>query len=166
MVVRPTYWGGLKYAREAGAYTVALTCNRNALATDHADLCITPIVGPEVISGSTRMKAGTATKMVLNMISTGVMVKLGKTFGNLMVDLKQSNSKLTARAQRIVSETTGLEASEALKQLELCEGQVKTAIVAWHANISPEQARVAVEKAGGHVGKALDTLGATDKPTG
>ena len=94
----PYVIGGLEYARSQGAYTIALACNREAAVTAHAELAVVPVVGPEVLSGSTRLKAGTATKMVLNMISTGAMVLLGKTFGNLMVDLRASNSKLTDRA--------------------------------------------------------------------
>src|SRR5690606_16226501 len=92
----------LEYARSVGAYAISLACNRDAKMHAMADLNITPVVGPEVLSGSTRMKAGTATKMVLNMLSTGAMVLLGKTYGNLMVDMRATNSKLAERAQRII----------------------------------------------------------------
>ena len=90
----PYVIGGLQYARSRRAFTIGLSCNRDALLGEHVDLAIAPVVGPEVISGSTRLKAGTATKMVLNMLTTGAMVLLGKTYGNLMVDLRASNTKL------------------------------------------------------------------------
>ena len=111
----PYVIGGLKYARQIGAFAIGLACNDGSALTDAADLMITPVVGPEVISGSTRLKAGTATKLVLNMLTTGAMVLLGKTYGNLMVDLKATNTKLVARTRRIVAELTGLseEAAEA-----------------------------------------------------
>jgi len=94
--------GGLEEARRRGALTVSLACNRPAPVHELADVAIAPIVGPEVVTGSTRLKAGTAQKMVLNMLSTGVMIRLGKTYGNLMVDVQATNAKLRARARRIV----------------------------------------------------------------
>ena len=96
-------------------------------------MAITPVVGPEVLTGSTRLKAGTATKLVLNMLSTGAMVRLGKTYGNLMVDLKATNSKLQARANRIVRTVTGLGQAEADDLLRICGGELKTTLVAWLA---------------------------------
>lgn len=155
----PYVRGGLEYARSCGAYAIALSCNDNAIIDQAADLAITPVVGPEVVSGSTRMKAGTATKMVLNTLSTGAMVMLGKTYGNLMVDLQPTNTKLTDRARRIVSAATGLPSDDALRQLEVCEWEVKTAIVAWHAGVSPEEAKELLSKTKGHVGHALDACG-------
>src|SRR5882724_7953863 len=101
---------------------------------------ITAVVGPEVISGSTRLKAGTATKMVLNMLTTGTMVQLGKTFGNLMVDLRATNSKLRSRANRIVRLLTGVTAEEAEALLQQCGGEVKTALVVQRAGLAPEVA--------------------------
>ncbi|MEN1679304.1 MAG: N-acetylmuramic acid 6-phosphate etherase [Planctomycetota bacterium] len=151
----PYVLGGLEYARSVGAFSIAISCNSRSAVTSEADLAITPIVGPEIVSGSTRLKAGTATKLVLNSLSTGAMVLLGKTYGNLMVDLQPTNTKLTARAGRIVSEITGLSSDEAFRQLEACEMEVKTAIVAWHANTSPESARELLNSAGGHIGRAL-----------
>lgn len=151
----PYVLGGLEYARSVGAFAIAISCNDRSAITSAADLAITPIVGPEVVSGSTRLKAGTATKLVLNSLSTGAMVLLGKTYGNLMVDLQPTNTKLTARAGRIVSEITGLPSDEAFRQLEACEMEVKTAIVAWHANVPPEQARDLLNAAGGHISQAL-----------
>lgn len=153
----PYVIGGLKYARSIGAYAIALSCNSGAAVNHEADLGITPVVGPEILSGSTRLKAGTATKMVLNMLSTGAMVMLGKTYGNLMVDLQPTNSKLTDRAGRIVSAATGLPNDDSFRHLEACEWEVKTAIVAWHADLTPEQARVVLEEADGHVGRALES---------
>jgi len=155
----PYVLGGLEYSKMCGAFTIALSCNDGSAITNEAELAITPVVGPEIVSGSTRMKAGTATKMVLNMISTGAMVQLGKTYGNLMVDLQPTNTKLTERARRIVSEATGLPTEDALRQLETCEWEVKTAIVAWHADVTPEQAKELLGKANGHVGLALQESG-------
>ena len=160
----PYVLGGLEYSKECGAFTIALSCNDGSAITNGADLAITPVVGPEIVSGSTRMKAGTATKMVLNMLSTGAMVQLGKTYGNLMVDLRPTNTKLTERARRIVSEATGLPTEDALRQLETCEWEVKTAIVAWHADVTPEEAKELLSKANGHVGMALQESG-SDKPS-
>lgn len=159
----PYVLGGLEYARTQGAYTIALSCNNASAIIDEADLAITPVVGPEVVSGSTRLKAGTATKMVLNMLSTGAMVQLGKTYGNLMVDLQPTNVKLAARAQRIVSQATGMSPDSSMTFLDECEGQVKTAIVAWNGEITPDEARKALEASGGHVGRALELLGKADK---
>lgn len=154
----PYVIGGLQYARQQGAYAIALACNEEAALAEHADLAIVPIVGPEVISGSTRLKAGTATKMVLNMISTGAMVLLGKTYGNLMVDLRASNSKLSDRARRIVAAITGATEAEAADQLARCDGEVKTAIVAQVCGISPEIARRRLDECGGHLRQAIGPL--------
>ncbi len=152
----PYVIGALDYARSQGAFTIGLTCNRDALMTAQTDLCITPVVGPEVLSGSTRMKAGTATKMVLNMLSTGAMVRLGKTYGNLMVDLQATNTKLTARAKRIVSAITQLKSDDAAALLKQCSGEVKTAIVAHRLGKTPEEARDLLRAAHGHLRRALD----------
>ena len=104
----PYVIGGLEYAQSIGAFTIGLSCNRDSQIATRCDISIAPVVGPEVVSGSTRMKAGTATKMVLNMLSTGAMIRLGKTYGNLMVDLRASNTKLADRARRIVRAVTNL----------------------------------------------------------
>ncbi len=159
----PYVLGGIRYANQCGTFTIALSCNADSDITAAADLAITPVVGPEIVSGSTRLKAGTATKLVLNTLSTGAMVLLGKTFGNLMVDLQPTNSKLTARAKRIVSEATGLREHDAYEQLKNCEWQVKTAIVAWHADVPAEEARVLLNQAGGHVGRALQSIEAAQQ---
>src|SRR5690606_3786858 len=126
----PYVLGGMQYAREIGAGTIGISCNRGSPVSTEATIAISVVVGPEVLSGSTRMKAGTATKMVLNMLSTGAMVKLGKTYGNLMVDLQATNAKLTARAKKIVQQVTGLSLEAAGELMASCGGDVKTAIVA------------------------------------
>jgi N-acetylmuramic acid 6-phosphate etherase len=152
----PYVIGGLKYAREVGAAAIGLACNDGSALADAADLMITPVVGPEVISGSTRLKAGTATKLVLNMLTTGAMVLLGKTYGNLMVDLKATNTKLVARTRRIVAMLTGVSEAEAEAQLARCGGELKTAVVAqWHG-VTAEAARELLAKAGGQLRRALE----------
>lgn len=151
----PYVIAGLQYARSLGAFTIGLACNSGSALTTVADLMLTPVVGPEVITGSTRLKAGTATKMVLNMLTTGTMVRLGKTYGNLMVDLRATNVKLRDRAQRIVSELTGLTASAAQAILTDCDGELKTAIVAQRCGVPPAVARQRLATAGGHLRLAL-----------
>ncbi len=151
----PYVISALQYARHVGAAAIGLACNAESEMAHYADLMITPIVGPEVISGSTRMKAGTATKLVLNTLTTAAMVKLGKTFGNLMVDLRATNSKLKARSLRIVQAITELDLNHATELLDRCEGEVKTSIVAHILQISPEAARQKLAAAGGHLRTAL-----------
>lgn len=151
----PYVVGGLEYAKSVGAYTIALSCNAKAEIIDRAELAITPVVGPEVLSGSTRLKAGTATKLVLNTITTGAMVRLGKTYGNLMVDLRPTNTKLSARAIRIVRLATDLSQEEAQTLLERCDHEVKVAIVSQLAGLDPESARERLAGTGGHVGRAV-----------
>jgi N-acetylmuramic acid 6-phosphate etherase len=151
----PYVIGGLRYARAIGAAAIGLACNDASALADVADLMITPVVGPEVISGSTRLKAGTATKLVLNMLTTGAMVLLGKTYGNLMVDLKATNAKLIARSRRIVAELTGLTEAEAEQQLTRCGGELKTAVVACRRGVSPDEARKLLAQAGGQLRRAL-----------
>lgn len=151
----PYVLGGMRFAREIGATTIGFACNDESALIPLADIMIAPIVGPEVITGSTRLKAGTATKMVLNMLTTGAMVQIGKTFGNLMVDLTATNAKLRDRSQRIVSELTGLSREAAQVLLRRCEDQVKTAIVAHHRQLSPESAREQLQQCNGHLRKAM-----------
>ena len=158
----PDVIGALDYARATGAFAIAFSCNQGAEINLHADLCITPLVGPEVLSGSTRLKAGTATKMVLNMLTTGAMVRLGKTYSNLMVDLRASNSKLVERACRIITTLTGCSGSQARELLDRCDGEVKTAIVSQRLGISAESARACLVSVQGHLRRAL----ATDQSTG
>ena len=133
--------GAIACARERGALTIGIVCNANSPLEQEVDIIIAPVVGPEVIAGSTRLKAGTAQKMVLNMLSTGAMVLLGKTFGNLMVDVQATNYKLRQRALSIVRQATGLDAEAAESLLAASGDDVKTAILIARAQISPEQAR-------------------------
>src|SRR5262249_44777382 len=120
----------LAHARELGARTALLACSPPPQETlEHVDLLILPITGPEVVTGSTRMKAGTATKLVLNTITTGAMIRLGKTYGNLMVDLRATNEKLKDRSQRIIIEVCDVPREKARELLEQSGGTVKTAIV-------------------------------------
>src|SRR5260221_11002528 len=136
----PYVLGAIARAKEVGALTIGLACNRNTPLEKAVEIMIAPVVGPEVITGSTRLKAGTAQKMVLNMLSTGAMILLGKTFGNLMVDVQATNYKLQQRALSIVRRVTGLDEDAAQTLLETSGGEVKTAILVARANISPEQA--------------------------
>jgi len=124
----PYVLGALAHANPLGALTIALACVPNSPIAAASDIAITPITGPEVITGSTRMKAGTATKLVLNMISTGVMIKTGAVYGNLMVNVQPTNAKLIDRAQRIIMAATGIDQPSASDLLER-SGSVKTAIV-------------------------------------
>ncbi len=151
----PYVLGGLQFAREIGATTIGFACNDESALIPLSDIMIAPVVGPEVITGSTRLKAGTATKMVLNMLTTGAMVRIGKTFGNLMVDLTASNEKLRDRSQRIVSDLTGLSSEAAQKILSECSHQVKTAIVVHHRKLTPEAAREQLKQCNGHLRNAL-----------
>ena len=153
----PYVIGGLRYAKQLGAPTIGFCCNASSQLQDYCRIMITPIVGAEVISGSTRMKAGTATKMVLNMLTTGAMVRLGKTFGNLMVDLKATNHKLMDRSARIVSEITGLKNSESRDLLGRCDNEVKTAIVANLLSIDAQAAREKLQQTDGHLRNALES---------
>ena len=137
----PYVLGAVRYASEVGAYTAAITCNQDSELAALVDGPIPVIVGPEILAGSTRLKAGTATKMVLNMISTGVMVRLGKTYGNLMVDLQAGNSKLRDRALRLLMQLTGLQPPAAQALLSDCGGELKTSVVAHRLALSPAAAR-------------------------
>ena len=154
----PYVIGALGESRRRGALTIALAANRPSPLEVVADVSIAPMVGPEILTGSTRLKAGTAQKMVLNMLSTGVMIRLGKTFGNLMVDVRPRNAKLRERARRIVQEATGTTAGESQALLEAAEGDVKVAVVTALGQVPPAHARVALERTGGVVRLALDAL--------
>jgi N-acetylmuramic acid 6-phosphate etherase len=151
----PYVLGAVTAADERGALTIGLACSPGSKLAELVQVMIAPVVGPEVVAGSTRLKAGTAQKMVLNMLSTATMILLGKTFGNLMVDLRATNSKLRQRAIRIVAVATGLEESAAAELLLDAGGEAKTAIVAARAGIAPEVARARLESAGGSVRAAL-----------
>ncbi len=147
--------GAVEHARSLGAFTVALTCVPDSPITRVAEVSIVPLVGPEVIAGSTRLKAGTAQKMVLNMLSTGVMVLLGKTYGNLMVDLQPLNEKLRRRAVGILTSVTGMAAEEAREVIAAAGHDLKTALVMSLAGVTPDEARERLRASGGHVRAAL-----------
>ncbi|WP_010532083.1 N-acetylmuramic acid 6-phosphate etherase [Lentibacillus jeotgali] len=147
--------GALKYAREIGAYTVSLSCNNYSLISQFADTEIEVVVGPEVLTGSTRMKAATAHKMILNMISTTTMIKLGKVYENLMVDVHASNYKLVQRARHIVMKITGVDYNEAARVLALTNNQVKSAIVMIKGGVTYQEAEEAIEKTNGYVRDAI-----------
>jgi N-acetylmuramic acid 6-phosphate etherase len=159
----PYVIAGLQHARSKGAAAIGFSCNGDPQLAEHSDLTITPVVGPEVISGSTRLKAGTATKMVLNMLTTGAMVLLGKTCGNLMVDLRATNAKLLDRSRRIVATLAGVSPEEAESLLHLCGGEVKTAIVVQLRRTTPEDARDLLAGCGGHLRSALEAEGCHEK---
>lgn len=147
---------GLQYAGETGCSTAIIACNKESEMARAADIAIEPIVGPEVLTGSTRLKAGTAQKMILNMISTASMVGIGKVYQNLMVDVLQTNEKLMIRAQNIVMEATGCSREKAKAVLEKANGSAKTAIVAILLNCDVEMANENLSRAKGHVRKALE----------
>jgi N-acetylmuramic acid 6-phosphate etherase len=151
----PWVVGALEAARERGAKGIALVCNPDGPLIQLADVVVAPIVGPEVISGSTRMKAGTAQKMVLNMLSTAVMVRLGKVYGNRMVDLRATNRKLRQRAVRILQESAGVDLQAAVHALEQTGYEVKPALVMLLAGVELSEARQRLEAAQGFVRKTL-----------
>ncbi|AJQ28756.1 N-acetylmuramic acid 6-phosphate etherase [Pelosinus fermentans] len=151
----PYVVGGLKYANELGATTMAISCSPNSVIGDIAKIAITLVVGPEVIAGSTRLKAGTAQKLVLNMITTAAMIQIGKVYGNLMVDVKASNVKLLERAKRIVAQATGLSIEQAKEFLEQANYNPKLAIVMSKQACTMEEAKMRLEKAHGVIRKAL-----------
>ncbi len=151
----PYVIGGMEYAKKLGCNTISIACNSNSEIGKRADVAIEVIVGSEVLTGSTRLRAGTSQKMVLNMISTASMVRTGKAYKNLMVDVVQTNEKLVARAQGILMEATGISRKEAVEVLEKADGSVKKAIVMVLASCSAEEAKARLEKARGHVREAL-----------
>jgi N-acetylmuramic acid 6-phosphate etherase len=146
----------VKYARGKGAHTISLTCNRNSPLQKAADLAIVTEVGPEVISGSTRMKAGTAQKMVLNMLSSGAMTRLGYVYGNLMVNVTPRNSKLAARGVSILQQAAGVSQEIARRALEAAGNSVPVALVMLETDVDRKEAEGALKLAGGHVRRAID----------
>jgi len=152
----PWVHAAVKRAKERGASAGMIACS--ALSNDVlelVDVAIVPITGPEVVTGSTRMKAGTATKLVLNMITTGAMIRLGKTYGNLMVDLRATNDKLKDRSERIVIEVCGVSREEARALLDAADKSVKTAIIMQKLGVGRDEALAALEKAGGVIRRAI-----------
>jgi N-acetylmuramic acid 6-phosphate etherase len=151
----PYVLGGLAHARAVGAFAIGFACNDNSELEPLTDLMIVPRVGPEIVTGSTRLKAGTATKMVLNMLTTGAMIRIGKTYGNLMVDLRATNTKLVARTRRIVTLLTGASEEEAERLVAAADGELKTAVVSRARGVSPAEARRLLAEAGGHLRRAV-----------
>lgn len=151
----PYVIGALEYARSLGAVTGAISCNPDSPIAQRADIAITPIVGPEVVTGSSRMKAGTAQKLVLNMITTGAMIKMGKVFGNLMVDVEATNAKLIERQIRIVMQATECERATAEQALAQCQRHCKTAILMILAGVDAQQATQLLAQNKGFIRQAL-----------
>lgn len=147
--------GVLDYADEVGAVTIGLTCNSKGMIAQEAGHVICAEVGPEVIAGSSRLKAGTAQKMILNMLTTGAMIKIGKTYENFMIDLKANNEKLKDRAIRIVSQIAEVTHSEALAALLKCDWEIKTAIVMILNKVDSEESRLELRKHGGVLRKII-----------
>ena len=154
----PYVIGGLNYANEIGALTVAVTCNSDSEVSKAAKISIAPVVGPEVVTGSTRLKSGTAQKLVLNMLSTGVMIKLGKVYGNLMVDVRATNAKLVERAKKIVCEATGVQREEAEKILEETNFDVKLSIFMLLSKLNKDEAKTILENNNGYIAEALKNV--------
>jgi N-acetylmuramic acid 6-phosphate etherase len=150
----PYVLGAMAYARSLGALTIGLSCVPGSAVEAASEIAITPAVGAEVLTGSTRMKAGTATKLVLNMLSTGVMVRTGYVYGNLMVNVQQTNVKLVDRARRIVAAITGLDTASAAPLLEQA-GSVKVAVVMHKLGLSREESEKKLESSRGSLRKAL-----------
>ncbi|WP_034552634.1 N-acetylmuramic acid 6-phosphate etherase [Carnobacterium funditum] len=151
----PYVIGGLEYAKEIGAMTATISCNKDAEISQYAQLPIEVEVGPEVLTGSTRLKSGTAQKLVLNMLSTGAMIGVGKVYQNLMVDVKPSNKKLEERSKRIIMEATACSYEEASKAFKKADQQVKLAIVMILTGLSKEASEKKLTKAKGFIRKTI-----------
>jgi len=151
----PYVLGAVAWARQLGAKTIGISCTPGSQLAEAVDIAITPLPGPEIIAGSTRMKAGTATKLVLNMLSTTVMIRLGHVFGNLMVNVQPKSAKLLDRARRIIMRTAGVSYVEAAQWLEQAGNQVKVAIVMARLGLDRQEAEARLEAAGGRISEAL-----------
>lgn len=149
--------GVLAYAEEIGAKTIGVTCNSKGRIAEEAGLVICAEVGPEVIAGSSRLKAGTAQKMILNMLTTGSMIKIGKTYENFMIDLQAVNEKLKDRAIRIVAQIANVQHSDALATLLKCDWEIKTAIISLTMGLDIEQSRAELRKHGGVLRKLMNS---------
>ena len=152
----PYVIGGLDYANKVGALTISIACVKNSKLGQYAKIVIEAVVGPEVITGSTRMKAGTAQKMILNIISTGVMIRQGKVYENVMIDVKPTNSKLIDRACRIIQITTDATIAEAKETLKKANNDVGLAIIMLKNKQSLDQAKALLSDADGNVAKVLN----------
>ncbi|WP_262947625.1 N-acetylmuramic acid 6-phosphate etherase [Xenorhabdus indica] len=153
----PYVLGAMEYAKSVGATVACISCNPDSPMTQLADIAITPIVGPEVVTGSSRMKAGTAQKLVLNMITTGAMIRTGKVYGNLMVDVEATNAKLVERQKNIVMAATECNRETAEQTLNACNGHCKTAIVMILSGLSAEEARILLTEHQGFIRSAIST---------
>lgn len=151
----PYVIGALQYAKKLGAKTGAISCNKNSTMGQIADIAIEVDAGPEVLTGSTRLKSGSCQKMILNMLSTATMIRMGKAYHNLMVDVVQSNEKLHRRAENIVMECTDVSREEARQAIDLAGGKVKIAILSILAECSIEEAILRLDQAKGHLKEAL-----------
>ncbi len=160
----PYVLGAVEEARRRGAFTIGLACHRPSLLADQVDLEIAPLVGPEVLAGSTRLKAGSATKLILNMITTGAMVRVGKTLGNRMVDVQPTNEKLRIRSRRMLRELAGLDDNDAADLLARSSGVLKRALVAALAGVEPDRAAELLERHGGQVRAAVAAEMRGDRP--
>lgn len=156
----PYVLGALAYANELGATTVSLTCNPGSAMSQVAAIALTPVVGPEVVTGSSRMKAGTAQKMVLNMLTTGSMIRSGKVYGNLMVDVEATNQKLVQRQVNIVMQATNCDDATASAALTACGGHCKTAILMVLADLAADEAKALLSQHQGFIRQALQAAGA------
>jgi len=156
----PYVLGALAYAKQQGAFSAALTCNPNSPMSQAADVALTPVVGPEVVTGSSRMKAGTAQKLVLNMLTTGAMIRSGKVYGNLMVDVEATNQKLVQRQINIVKQATDCDDATAQQALNACHGHCKTAIVMVLAGLDASEAKALLKQNSGFIRNALRAAGA------
>ncbi len=154
----PYVLGGMRYAKSIGAAVIAVTCCPGSAIDRAADIGIAPVPGPEVITGSTRMKSGTAQKMVLNMLSTCTMIRLGKVYGNLMVDVKASNQKLVSRCVRIVREAASVSEEVAVHALEQCGYRCKTAIVMLLCGVRAVEADALLNRNDGLISKAVEKV--------
>ena len=154
----PYVIGGLEYANEIGALTASITCNANSEVAKAAKISIAPVVGAEVVTGSTRLKSGTAQKLVLNMLSTGTMIKLGKVYGNLMVDVRATNEKLVERAKKIVCEATGVEREEAENVLKETDFDVKLSIFMILSELNKDEAKKILDSSKGYIAQALKSV--------
>jgi N-acetylmuramic acid 6-phosphate etherase len=154
--------GAVEHARKQGALTIGLSCNPDSALAAAAEHGIEIVVGPELLTGSTRLKAGTAQKLVLNMLSTITMIRLGKTYGNLMVDVRASNDKLRARSRRIVALATGADDADIERALTEAGGEVKTAILILLADVDGPTANGLLDSAEGHLRAAMSAGGRTD----
>ncbi|MGV7963405.1 N-acetylmuramic acid 6-phosphate etherase [Photorhabdus tasmaniensis] len=154
----PYVLGAMEYAKSVGATVACISCNPDSPMVQAADIAMTPVVGPEIITGSSRMKAGTAQKLILNMLTAGAMIRTGKVYGNLMVDVEATNAKLVERQKNIVMAATECNREQAEQALAECDGHCKTAIVMILAGIDAQQAKALLEKNHGFIHPAISTI--------